>query len=130
MDCSERELALHAARQMDAKGAEDLRVLELEPSNGALYDYVVIGTGRSDRQTQTLVNEVWHFCKRHGISHKPVEGDSAWMLIDLHEVIVHAFTEEARGFYDLERLWHDAREIDWQSEVADLPDPDRQQPAD
>ena len=124
MECTDLELALHAARQMDGKGAEDLRVLKLHPRNGALYDYVVIASGRSDRQVNTLVNEVWHFTKRHQIAHKPVEGEASWMLIDLHEVIVHAFTEEARGFYDLERLWNDAEDIDWQSALNDLPDPD------
>jgi len=125
LDVTAREMALHAARLMLGKGAEDLVVLELPVEQRALYDYVVIGNGRSDRQTRTLAQEVYHFCKRHGVSHFPVEGESGWHLIDCHNVVVHAFTDEQRAYYRLDELWSDAAPLDYQAMLKELPDPDK-----
>lgn len=118
------ELALNAARLMLGKGAEELTLLELLPEQRTLYDYVVIGNGRSDRQASTLVNEVYHFCKRHQIAHFPVEGELGWHVIDCHEVVVHGLTEETRGYYQLEQLWPGAKSIDFEALLEKLPDPD------
>ncbi|MFW5750651.1 MAG: ribosome silencing factor [Planctomycetota bacterium] len=119
------ELALHAARQMLDKGAEDLVVLHLPPSTGAPFDYVVIANGRSERQAATLVAEVYHFCKRHDIKHLPVEGDAGWRVIDCMDVVAHAFVPETRAYYALEDLWPEAEPVDYAAALADLPDPDR-----
>ncbi len=119
------ELALHAARKMLDKGAEELSILDVSDC-GQLFDYAVIATGRSDRQTNTLVNEVYHFCKRHKVSHKPVEGDVSWFLIDCHDVIVHAFTEGTREFYDLDNLWKDAKIVDHERALTSLADIDKE----
>ena len=68
--------------------------VELPDEQRLLYDYVVVATGRGERQTKTLADEVYHFCKRWSIAHFPTEGDKGWHLIDCHQVICHAFTEE------------------------------------
>ncbi len=83
---SSRELALHAARLALDKGGEDLRVLEL-PSGHGVFDYALLVTGRSDRQVHAIVDEIYHFCKRHKVSRHPVEGESGWMLIDCIDVV-------------------------------------------
>jgi ribosome-associated protein len=124
MDVESRDLALHAARKMYDKGAEQLTVLRITEEY-CLYDYVVIGNGRSERQANTLVDEVYHFCKRHGIAHSPVEGDAGWFLIDCFSVVVHSFTEELRDYYQLDHLWTKAERVDHEAAWAKLPDPDK-----
>ena len=119
-----RELALHAARKMDQKGAQDLVVLMLPEEQRLLYDFVVIASGRSERQTKTLADEVYHFCKRWSIPHFPTEGDKGWHLIDCHQVICHAFTDELRDHYRIEQLYPEAEQLDLASGWEQLPDPD------
>lgn len=118
-----RELAVNAARRMLDKGAEDLVILAI-PEGTRAFDFVVVASGRSERQVATLVAEVYHLCKRHQIAYFPVEGEEGWRLIDCHEVVVHAFTEDARGYYDLEGLYRDATALDHEALLAELPDPD------
>ena len=125
MEPSPRELALHAARKMLDKGAEELVILELPPEQRVLYDYVVVANGRSERQVSTLIDEIYHFCKRHEIAHFPSEGEAGWRLIDCHEVVAHALLPELREHYQLEALWPGAVTIDYDSELAALPDPDQ-----
>ena len=115
-----RELALHAARTTLDKGGEDLVILTL-PEDSTIADFVVLVNGRSERQVTTLVDEVYHMCKRHDIPHGPVEGDAGWRLIDCYDVIVHAFTEDMRARYDLDHFWEGATAVDHDAELAALP---------
>lgn len=116
---SARHLVLHLSRALDEKGAEELLVLELPDSQ--IADFVLIATGRSDRQVHAIAGEAGDFCKRHAIFHHPAEGESGWTLLDCGDVVVHAMTDELRQFYRLERLWPTAQRLDWQAEVATLP---------
>ncbi len=120
-DFSALDLAIHAARAMDMKGAEDLQILAVPPASGAPFDYVVLGNGRSERQVSTLAEEVFHLCKRHDIPHRPVEGEGGWRVIDCMDVIAHAFTAELRAFYRLETLWEGAQAIDLAEAFARVP---------
>lgn len=113
------DLALHLARLFDDKGGADIVVLRLPKS--ALADFVVIATGRSDRQVNAIVDEALRFCKRHRLAHYPPEGESGWTLIDCLDVVAHAMSEEMRQFYRLDRLWPDAQVVDWQAGLATLP---------
>lgn len=117
------DLAIHACRKMYDKGAEELRLLEM-PEGGALFDYVILANGRSERQVATLIDEVYHFCKRHDIPHQPVEGEAGWKLIDCFGVVVHAFTEDMRAYYDLDNLWPEAADIDVEDGLKHIPDID------
>jgi ribosome-associated protein len=114
-----RQLALHLARLLDDKGGHDLLLLEMPRS--ALVDYVLLVTGRSDRQVKAIADEALHFCKRLRIPHFPTEGENGWSLLDCHDVVVHALSEEMRQFYRLERLWPEAKTVAWQAEAAALP---------
>jgi ribosome-associated protein len=116
---SARELALHLARVIDDKSGEDIVVLTLP--KGQLTDYVVVATGRSDRQVHTLADECRHFCKELAIGSRAVEGETGWMVVDCYDVVVHALTQEMRDFYRLERIWPEAELIEWQTEVAAMP---------
>ena len=124
MDISPRDLALHAARLMLAKGGEDLVVLHLPDEQRGLFEYVVIANGRSERQARTLADEVYHFCKRQQVPRFPPEGDAGWRVVDCHDVVVHSFTPELRAFYRLDELWSEAERIDYEAELTDLPDLD------
>ncbi len=119
MSIDSRDLALHAARMALDKSGADVVVLEMP--KGALVDYTVIVTGRSDRQVGAITDEILRFCKQHGIAHSPPEGESGWLLIDCFDVIVHAMSAEMREFYRLERLWSSARILPLDAELAKLP---------
>jgi ribosome-associated protein len=124
MSFPSRELAIHCARLVDQKGGDEVKVLQL-PATAHSFDFAVLVTAKSDRLTNALVEEIWHFCKRHGVPRMPVEGESGWMLIDCYDVVVHALNEEKRAYYQLDTLWPLAREVDWAKEAKKLGDPDR-----
>jgi len=104
---------LVAARAADSKKALDLRILDLRGIT-SFADYFVICTGANQRQIQAIADEVLARMKDRGRPALGVEGyDRAeWVLIDYGDLLVHVFSESARKFYDLERLWRSAREIE------------------
>ena len=118
-DPSPLALACYAADLCHGKSAEDVAVLRLP--TGAEFEYVVIATARSERQAYAVVDDVFGFCKRNGISHRPVEGEAGWYVIDCFQVVVHALGAPQREFYKLEKLWKAATVIDWQAELKRLP---------
>ena len=121
-----RQLALHAARLASDKGGDAIRILQLPAASGQPFDFAVLATARSDRQTNAIVEEIYHFCKRHGVARMPVEGESGWMLIDCYDVVVHAMTEEVRQHYQIDTLWPLARDLhQWEKEAKELVDPDK-----
>jgi ribosome-associated protein len=76
-------------------------------------DYLVLMTGRSNRHVDSLAQEIEAACakkKRRALS---IEGTSnaSWVLIDFGDIVVHIFQEEARGLYDIEGLWLDAKRL-------------------
>ena len=119
-----RDLALHAVRLALDKGGEQVRLLEF-PEGGMVFDYAVLATGRSDRQVHTIVDEIYHFCKRHNVARMPVEGEAGWMLIDCIDVVVHAFDQERRDLYKVDKLWPAAKDVDYDKLLKKLADPDK-----
>ncbi|MDO4912419.1 MAG: ribosome silencing factor [Lactobacillus sp.] len=77
-----------------------------------LADYYVITTAGSNRQLHAIANSVIDACQENDI-HYRIEGtrDSDWLLIDAGDVVVNIFTNEARAFYNLEKLWSEGEEI-------------------
>ncbi len=112
-----RELALHVARIAWEKDGQDLRVLGFSPKVG-ICDFCVIATGRSNRQVHAIAEEVARSAKKLGLIHHAVEGDSGWMLVDLGDVILHAFSPEMRVLYDLESLWPHVKILGLDAEQA------------
>lgn len=89
----------------DLKGQN---VLALDVSgSSSVTDWMVIASGTSGRHVKALVERVIERVKAQGATPLGVEGQSTldWVLVDLGDVIVHVMQKEARGFYDLERLW-------------------------
>ena len=95
------------------KKAIDPTVLDLR-GIASFTDFFVITTGANRRQVQAIADEVVEQLKRHGNPASRVEGyqNAEWILVDYGDFVVHVFDEKARRFYDLERLWREARRLD------------------
>ena len=112
------DLALVAARAADEKKAENVLVLEVGPIIG-ICDYFVVCSASNNRLVGAISQEIEDHAvielDRHAMS---VEGldDRRWVLVDFGDVVVHVFGEEERAYYRLERLYGDARRIEWQVE--------------
>lgn len=95
------------------KQGEDILLLDIRDVS-ILADYFVIGSAISKRQTKAIVNGIVDEA-RDEFDAKPwrIEGepDSGWVLMDYGDVVVHVFAPEARGYYDLEGFWEDARVV-------------------
>lgn len=101
------------------KKALDLVVLDLrEVAN--FTDYFLIAGGANVRQVQAIADEVVERLKRQGTRASRVEGYNAaeWVLVDYGDFIVHVFEDKARRFYDLERLWREARRVELPPDVT------------
>ena len=95
------------------KKAEELTILEMEKGSGAFTDYFVLCSGTNPRQVQAISDEVEMQLKKAGIRPNNIEGynQAEWVLIDYVDFVVHVFSEKARKFYDLERLWKSAARL-------------------
>jgi len=102
-----------AAHYAEEKKAIDLLVLRLSAIT-EFTDYFVICSGSSTRQTQAIADEITEQLKKFKIRPLHSEGynTAQWILLDYGIFVVHVFTEEARKFYDLERLWRDAERVE------------------
>lgn len=117
-----KEMALLLAQAMDSKKGKDIRVLETDGVT-TLADYFVLCSGSSAPQLKALADAGEKAMKDHGILPHHVEGHrgGTWILQDYGDVVVHVFDKEARAFYDLDRLWADAKTMDL-SDVLAQPD--------
>ena len=95
-------------KTLDEKHAEDIVVIDMRTSN-PYSDYYVVCTSRNQRHGASLAEFCEQEAEKKGYAVRVREGDrdSNWILLDLGEVVVHIFTEDARSFYRLERLWAD-----------------------
>lgn len=96
------------------KKAEEVTILELDKNSGAFTDYFVICSGTNPRQIQAISDEVELRLKRAGVYPNSIEGhkQAEWVLIDYVDFVVHVFSESARKYYDLERLWRSAKKVE------------------
>lgn len=106
------EIAGIAARALDDKKARDVKILKTAEQT-VIADYFVICSGSSSTHVKALVDEVDHRLSEAGEPPMRREGlrSDIWVLMDFGSVIVHVFTDEARKFYNLERLWSDCEEV-------------------
>ena len=111
-DKSALELARFCARTgLDTK-AEDVIILDVRGLS-TFTDYFVIMSGRSSRHVQGLAEVIEGQLSAKRVSARKTEGlkEGTWVLLDYGDVVVHIFYSEARVFYDLDGLWHDAPRI-------------------
>ena len=107
-----KEIAAIAAKALDDKKARDIKVLATAEQT-VLADYFVICNGSTSTHIKALVDEVDRALSEAGEPPVRREGlrSDIWVLMDFGSVIVHVFTDEARKFYNLERLWSDSEEV-------------------
>ncbi len=104
----------------DNKKARDIKVLSLEGLT-TIADYFVICSGGSSTQVKAISDEVEEKLKEIEIMPYGKEGFSMadWILLDYSDVVLHVFTPESREFFNIEKLWADAKEVDI-SDILDI----------
>ena len=107
------EVALTVTKALDEKKGMDIKLLRIEKVS-SLADYFLICTGTSNTHVKTLCDYAEYSMEQMGEPMLGREGHrgNSWELLDYGSVVVHVFTDEARKFYDLERLWADAEVVD------------------
>ena len=105
--------AVMTAKAISSKKGLDIQVIEIGDIS-VLADYMVIATGTSSTHVKALADEVEYKLDEAGISVSHIEGyrSNSWILLDYVDVIVNVFSDEAREFYDLDRLWQDGKPVD------------------
>ena len=96
------------------KQAVDITVLKLAGA-GAFADYFLLCSGRSQPQIQAIGEAIEERLRRQGVrlAHREGKLGAEWVLLDYGEFVVHIFSERARQYYDLERLWRTAERLDF-----------------
>lgn len=108
-----KEIAYEATKALDAKKGLDIRLMKVNKVS-SLADYFLICTGTSNTHVRTLCDFAEYTLEQLGETMLGREGhrSNTWVLLDFGTIVIHVFTQEARGFYGLERLWADAEQID------------------
>ena len=90
----------------------DIKLIEIT-EHSIVADYFIIVSGTANTHVKALADEVEYELSQKGVEPTHIEGRATgWILLDYSSVLVHVFTGEAREYYNLERLWQDARAID------------------
>jgi len=116
-----RQQVARAVKAIEEKKGEDVVILEMDRSSGAFTDYFIVCSGTNPRQIQAIADDVQKQLSEAGQRPNSVEGynQAEWVLLDYVDFVLHVFSERARRFYDLERLWKSARRLT----AADLAKP-------
>ena len=117
---SAKEVALQVTKALDEKKGIDIKLLRISDVS-SLADYFVICTGSVNTHVKTLCDYAEYTMEQLGEPMLGREGHrgNSWELLDFGSVVVHVFTDEARKFYDLERLWADAEVVDLSSIIIE-----------
>lgn len=102
-----KEFALLAAKTLSDKKAVDITAIDIA-EKASFADYLVIATGNSERQVNSLVDDVEDAFAKEELFVKNIEGkNSGWVLMDFGDIIVNIFTKELREKYGIEKVWGD-----------------------
>ena len=109
---SPKEIAYQVTKALDEKKGMDIKLLKIDEVS-SLADYFLICTGTSNTHVRTLCDYAEYTLEELGEPMLGREGHrgNSWELLDFGTIVVHVFTEEAREFYSLERLWADAEVV-------------------
>ena len=108
-----KEVAIHVTKALDEKKGQNIKLLRITDVS-SLADYFLICTGTSNTHVKTLCDYAEYAMEQLGEPMLGREGHrgNTWELLDYGSVVVHVFTEEAREFYNLERIWADSENVD------------------
>lgn len=106
-------------RAAESKKATDIKVLDLRAIT-SFTDYFLLCTGGNPKQVQAIADEIGQQLKKLGELPTNVEGykTAEWILSDYGDFVVHVFSEKARKYYNLERLWQEAAVLEIPPESA------------
>ena len=111
------QLALAAAQVAEEDKGQDVLVLDLRDLT-CIFDYFVIASGTSRRQLHAMSEDIDHKLEDElGDKRMGIEGyqGSNWILLDYGTVVIHLFDAETRDYYSIEKLWGEAKRVDWQA---------------
>ena len=116
-----KEVAYEVTKALDAKKGMNITLLKIDRVS-SLADYFLICTGTSSTHVKTLCDYAEYTMEQLGETMLGREGHrgNTWELLDYGSVVVHVFTEDAREFYDLERLWADAEVVDLKEIIPEM----------
>ena len=108
-----KEVAIAATKALDSKKGMNIKLLKIDKVS-SLADHFLICTGTSNTHVKTLCDFAEYTMEQLGETLLSREGHrgNTWELLDYGTLVIHVFTDEARQFYDLERLWADAESVD------------------
>ena len=107
-----------AVKALNDKKAEDIQVMKIGDLT-IVADYFVIATGTSSTHVKSLADNVEYELGLQGVQPGHIEGkDTGWILLDYGSVVIHVFLADMRGYYNLERLWTDAAQVDIQDLIS------------
>lgn len=107
-----KQIALAAARALEEKKGVNIKLLEVTEVT-TLAEYFLICTGTSGTHVKTLCDALEETVDTCGepLLHREGHRAGTWVLLDFGCLVCHVFTDETRQFYDLERMWNDAKPI-------------------
>lgn len=106
------EMTKWSVTLLNEKKAHNIKAIRIEDIS-SLADYFVFANGSSTTQVKALADELEMKLIEQGIKPHHIEGyqSNSWILLDYGTVVIHIFTEQARAFYDLDRLWQDGESV-------------------
>lgn len=109
-----------AVTALSSKKAVDIKVLKVRDVT-VLADYFVICSGTSNTHMRSLADECEYMLEQSGekLLHREGKDSGSWLLLDFGDIIIHIYSKQAREFYNLERFWSDAEEIDIKEFIGD-----------
>ncbi len=110
--------AVEAARLLEDLHCTEVQLLDLRGIS-QVCDFILIGSGTSDRQMRSVADSVNDLAKELGTARFRINNDpaSTWIVVDFVDVVVHLFEPSRRGYYDLEDLWSDAPRMEYARNV-------------
>ncbi|MCI0362288.1 MAG: ribosome silencing factor [Phycisphaerales bacterium] len=112
-----RSFAVKAAQLMADRHCEDVRLVDVRGLS-QVCDYVLIGTGTSDRQMRSVAQELEELGDEHenAVFRSSRDEGGTWIVIDFVDLVAHLFEPGQRTYYDLETLWSDGQTIEWEAQ--------------
>ena len=108
-----KEILKRIVNIIEDKKGEQTVVLDISEIS-SLADYFVISSANNINQLQAISDDLQELLEKEGLKINKVEGakNSSWVLLDFTDIVIHLFTKEDRIFYNLERIWADAKNVE------------------
>jgi ribosome-associated protein len=109
-----RSFAIQAAQLLEDRHCEDIRLMDVRGLS-QVCDYVLIGSGTSDRQMKSVAHELEELGEEttNAVFRSSRDDGGTWIVIDFVDLVAHLFEPNQRAYYDLESMWSDAENVEW-----------------